>query len=393
MKKNNHSYEPEIRKGLTEEEINSPEFNPDDFAPAPDAAAQINENEKIENKRNSLVFAFVVAFLALIVGLLSWATMGAFEKYSEDSLKSEILSCFSNCDRVEEYAYDSENMDVYAVFFRNKIAGYCIHTSFNGFAGDIEMLIAFDSGNEICKIKVLSHSESKGYGSKIAEDDFLMLFEGALIGDKDFNPNDYMMSGATVSATAVKDEVRRILGLSISTSTIAEYFKVETITAAEIEEEVQKEEAEKQDPEQTQKVPTETTGPSDISGPDEYLGGSNINNGDGDMSVDGTDVTTVYDTETEEPNEEETTEKEETSAPSKVETTVPDTKEETTEVETTRPGLIGGNTRLNDETTSETTTPDTEGETTVPEPEIPEETTGEAEESPVEPVDNSQSEI
>ncbi len=349
MKKNNNSYKPEFNVGLTEEEINSPEFNPDDFAPAPDSSsgADNEENERMINKRNSLVFASVVALLALIISLLGWMTFGAVEKNRHEAFQKEIISCLSNCDRAEKYEHKDSDYDVYALFFRNKIAGYCVHTLFDGYGGNIEMLVAFNSDNLLANIVILDHNESYGLGNKITSKEFLSQFNGLLIGSSEMEYD--IISGATVSANAVADEIRKIVELGISTASIARELGYETISAEEIEEEIEKEESQGNNPDGTDNDTAETTGrPSDPSRPGDHQGGQNVNDGgDDDMGIESTEGTTVYETESKDPESDTTSEPETTE---KVEdTTVADTTDDTTadtssgEDTTGKPSIGGGN--------------------------------------------------
>ncbi len=358
MKKFSNSSEPEFKKGLSEEEINSPEFNPDDFAPAPEQEGSSAVNESLENKRNSLVFAFIATVLALIICFTGWGVSAAFARYESKTLENEILSVFDNCDRIEKYAIDRDGYDVYAVFFKEKMAGYAVMGTTEGFGGDIRFVVAFNSNNMISKIRVIEHNESMGLGSQIAKDSFLSQFKGLLIGNTAAKYD--LISGATTSSGAMGSAICEILGLGLSTDSIANQLGYETISEEEIEEEIKKDEDDKKNP-TDETDPAETTGKPRPNGPS---GGSNVNQGNGDdgMNIDGEDETTVYETETEELDEttdvEDTTDAEET-------TKTPDTTEkieETTEAEETT------------EKVEDTT--EAPEETTGPEDTAPEETTG-----------------
>lgn len=367
MKKFSNSNEPEFKKGLSEEEINSPEFNPDDFAPAPEKDRSQAVNEGLENKRNSLVFAFIATVLALIICFTGWGVTAAVSRYEAKALEKDVLSVFDNCDRIEAYAIDREGYDVYAVFFKNKMAGYAVMGTTEGFGGEIRFVVAFNSNNMISKIRVLDHNESMGLGSQIAKDTFLSQFKGILIGNTGASYD--LVSGATTSSKALGDAILEILGLGLSTDSIAKELGYETISQEEIEEEIKKEEEDKNPTGETE--PAETTGKPRPNGSG---GGSNVNQGNGDdgMNIDGEDETTVYETETEEPDETtaETEEEETTKAPETTEkveetTTAPEETTEAPEETTTAPEDTTGapeDTSSPDDTTTEETTgaPDTE---------------------------------
>ncbi len=373
MKRNSNSNEPQFKRGLTEDEINSPEFNPDDFAPAPDTEKGVRENEALESKRNALVFAFVTAFFAIVIGLSGWASIKSVTAYNDNVFENNILSMYSNCDSLEEYKTEHEGYEINAVFYGNKMAGYCVYTTVEGFGGDIDILVAFNSKNEISNVKILDHNESRGLGSKIEGDKFLSQFIGLLIGSGN---NEYdIIAGATASSDAICNAIDEILKLGLSTDSIANELGYETISAEEIEKEAEKNEQDKdkdKDKNNNKKPssqrPSDTTSDRNNNGLGGYQGGQNSNNGSGNIGADGEDVTTVYETETKRPDDDETTGPEETTkAPEettakpaettgKAETTAPpaDTKPDTTAPDTTAPPV---------DTAPDTTAPE---ETTVP---------------------------
>lgn len=366
MKINSNSNSPEFKRGLTEEEINSPEFNPDDFAPAPEKSGAHSTNEQLENKRNALAFAFVAALFALILGLVGWGTSSAVSYYQSHSIEKQVLSMFPNCDRIEEYNIADEEYEVFAVFFKQRMAGYCVKGSAKGFGGTIKLLVAFDSDNKIKDIKITDHNESMGLGSKISGNEFLSQFTGLLVGN--VNAEYDLIAGATTSSKAVGEAIKSILDLNLSTNSIANELGYETITQEEIEEEVKKEEENKKDP-SDKNDDAETT---DDKGGNlgEFQGGANVNQGDGDLNMDGEDETTVYETETKKPDDDETTDAETT-----------DKAEETTAAEDTTKVPDETTNSVDSETAEDTTTP--VEDTTAPEDTTAAETTAPIEDTTV----------
>ena len=160
------------------------------------------------------------------------------------------------------------------------MAGYCVYDTIDGFGGKISLYVAFNSDNKIMNIKVADHNESIGLGSKIASKDFLSQFFGLLVGNTKLEYD--IISGATVSSEAVGNCISEILGLGLSTDSIAKEPGYETITEEEIEEEVKKEEDEK-NPSSDKKDPDVTTDDdSDLGG---FQGGVNSNQGSGSCCI------------------------------------------------------------------------------------------------------------
>ena len=67
----------------------------------------------------------------------------------------------------------------------------------------MSVAVGFDGNGEIIKCSVISCAgETKGIGSKVADDGFLSLF----VGKKDVSSVD-TISGATISSTAFKEAI------------------------------------------------------------------------------------------------------------------------------------------------------------------------------------------
>lgn len=340
---------------LTEEEINSPEFDPEEFAPAPGQSAAVHVPG--HDRKNTLFLVILCVACALILAITHMLTVFAAEKGAKDIRRDAVLTFFPGCDRAE--LYDTvEECPVYVAYYKGKLAGYAVYVTEEGYLGPVEILVALDADNQVCGVKIISHKESEGLGSKIEKNAFLSQFVG--LPESDAEPD--LISGATASSRAVYNGVERVLELKLDFLAIAADLDVETISSEEMEEEIQKEEESGTDTTagETTEAPV-TTRPNDdtVFGGDN-VGGPNSNTGDGDnVSAEGEDDTTVYETETEEP--EETTE-ETTAQTEPVTDTVPVT---TAPPQTTAP--------------PDTTEPP---ETEKPEEStVPEETTGPAEET------------
>lgn len=338
---------------LTEEEINSPEFDPDEFAPAPSR----HTATRVPNMKSTLFLVILCVACALVLAVTNVLTAFAAEKGERDIRRNAVLELFPRCDRAE--LYDTiDDCSVYVVYYSGRLAGYAVFVSEDGYIGPIEILVAMDADNKVSQVQIVSHSESEGLGSKITQNTFLSQFVGMPDEDMDVD----LISGATLSSRAVRSGVDRVLDLGLDFFAIAEDLGVETISAKEMEEELQKEEETDADTtadETTGNAVTTRPGDDTVFGGDN-VGGPNSNTGGGDVSASGEDGTTVYETETEEPEEttEETTA--ETEAP-------PDTVPVTTAPPQTEPPAT--------ETTAPPQTEPPQESTT------PEETTGPAEET------------
>lgn len=97
---------------------------------------------------------------------------------------------------------------------QGEIIGYAFVGEANGYGGVIRILVGVDEAtDQILNIKVLSHSETPGLGDRIEGESFRSRFVGKTVEDPITIGQDIdNLSGATVSATAATDAIRR--GLS-----------------------------------------------------------------------------------------------------------------------------------------------------------------------------------
>lgn len=94
---------------------------------------------------------------------------------------------------------------------RNQVIGYAFVGEANGYGGEVRVLVGVDEKtNEILNIKILSHTETPGLGDRIESESFRSRFTGKTVKDPIVIKQDIdNLSGATVSATAVADAVRK----------------------------------------------------------------------------------------------------------------------------------------------------------------------------------------
>ena len=108
---------------------------------------------------------------------------------------------------------------VYSVQDREgSIIGYCVDVDSYGYGSDpINLLVGLDSDGRAVAVKVLSHSETPGVGSKATASSFLSQFEGKsgiLAVKKDGGEID-AVAGATISSRAITAGVSLALSLGL----------------------------------------------------------------------------------------------------------------------------------------------------------------------------------
>lgn len=371
--KYNDNLPEEQRNELTEEEINSPEFDPEEFAPAPEKVAPAAAGVASQKKHPSLLFGAMCAVFAVIIALLGLLSPLSTVTTQRKVRENTVLSYFKHCTRCA-FVKEENDCEIYAVYYKEKIAGVGFYKTVKGFSGNIEVLVVMGGENEVKEVSVISENESPGLGDKIRSKSFLSQFKG--LKSFDDKTKIDVVSRATASSDAVTGAVKAVLESGVNTFSVAKELRVETVTEAEISEDVKKN-GEKTD--ETTGEAEETTRKSDSgnnSRPDldDYDGkklngqggNANKNKGEGNMSADGEDVTTVYETETKESDTAKETEPE--TKPAETKAPEPETTE--AKPETTAPET---------EPVTEPVTEETEPETTEAEPEttVPDETVAE----------------
>lgn len=125
-------------------------------------------------------------------------------------LKREIMPegiIFKRITDTIEYGYDK---------YRNEVGRIYIGSA-KGYAGTVQVLFGLDKDNKITKVRILSHKETPGLGSKIADISFLKQFTGKmpdkLVLKKDDPRGDIdAISGATISSRSVINAIKSIRG-------------------------------------------------------------------------------------------------------------------------------------------------------------------------------------
>lgn len=103
--------------------------------------------------------------------------------------------------------YIDERIDYYKAYSSQdqSLAGFVLKAQAKGFNSQIEILTALNLSLEVSQVKILSHNETPGLGTRITEGDFLSRFKNkGLEGLSQVEA----ISGATISSSAVIKAVK-----------------------------------------------------------------------------------------------------------------------------------------------------------------------------------------
>ena len=85
---------------------------------------------------------------------------------------ARVLPPFDNApaEPADTVAVDGGQVTVYTATMAGEPVGYAVESAASGFAGDIRLMVGFDTQGAIRNIQVLEQAETPGLGAKIAEE-------------------------------------------------------------------------------------------------------------------------------------------------------------------------------------------------------------------------------
>ena len=158
--------------------------------------------------REMLKFGFILGIICIVaagllagVDILTKPKILAQEKLEEELSLKAIFPSAHHFKEVKE----NEGIIYYkAIDNDGKFIGVAFKASQKGYAGEIKTLAGMLKNGEITAIKVLSHNETPGLGSRITA----ASFTGQFKGKSDLSKVE-AITGATVSSKAVINSVKK----------------------------------------------------------------------------------------------------------------------------------------------------------------------------------------
>jgi len=163
-------------------------------------------------KANTLKKIFPVVLITAVVfasvALLNWTdsiTRGKIEYQKEQQIQSMLTEMFPN---MSKYTFED---DIYTIYSDGAEVGYAFIALGKGYGGNIDILVGLEDEATIKGIIIISHSETPGLGSRVAERSFTDKFAVLNIADvalsRDGGQID-AITGSTIGSRAVVDAVR-----------------------------------------------------------------------------------------------------------------------------------------------------------------------------------------
>ena len=159
--------------------------------------------------RLGLIVAVVVAMLSVVNHFTAPAIAEA-EQAAGNAARAELIKDAEfeplAADAIPaEYA--SSVTAVYQATANGTFAGYCMDVVTNGYGGEIKLVVAMNAELSVVGVKVISHGETSGIGSKAVDEAGALIPQ--FIGKTDRNLSEVQtISGASISSKAVVSGVR-----------------------------------------------------------------------------------------------------------------------------------------------------------------------------------------
>ncbi|RPF48958.1 electron transport complex protein RnfG [Hydrogenoanaerobacterium saccharovorans] len=159
-----------------------------------------------------LVLGVVCLVVTALLGVTNFFTapiIAANQGSKTDSSRKVVLADGDKFTKVDLPESELTGLGVTEVYKAENGAGYAITTAVVGYHGEITSMFGIDPEGKIVGLTVLSHTETKGLGERIADKDWqsqfigksgtLNLVKGTGGGDNDIAA----LAGATISSTAM----------------------------------------------------------------------------------------------------------------------------------------------------------------------------------------------
>lgn len=152
--------------------------------------------------------AVILMLICLISGALLAITYSLTKEKIAEAEQEQINQALSGIFPSAEFVSED---DYYKALENGELVGYAAIVEGKGYGGTIKMAVGIRLDGTVEGVRIISHSETPGLGSGVAEDEFLGQFEGTSLENlklrEDGGEID-AVTGATISSRAVVDTVR-----------------------------------------------------------------------------------------------------------------------------------------------------------------------------------------
>ncbi len=168
-----------------------------------------------------LVLLAITAIASASVGGIYILTKEPIAIATENAKKEALAQVLPSFDQttLSNVSLDGLDLELYTATLGGEVVGYAINTAtMSGFSGLFRLMVGVDTEGKVVNVNVLSHSETPGLGSKMADEgnSLLMSIKDKKLGDINWamskNGGDIdALTAATISSVAYADAVERAM--------------------------------------------------------------------------------------------------------------------------------------------------------------------------------------
>ena len=166
--------------------------------------------------RLSVTLLVITSVVALALAGVNSITAPLIQKHQQQKIQQAMEQVLPGAENLQEMTF-TDDTNLVQKLWKSDI-GYVAQVAPAGFGGQIVMMVGVDLDGAITGISVVSHKETKGLGSVMAENtavgqafrDQFVGQSGSLGVDKDGGEID-AITGATISTRAVVNGVNAVL--------------------------------------------------------------------------------------------------------------------------------------------------------------------------------------
>lgn len=177
----------------------------------PDAEMEANNSNSPEEKSSDMKFILGIALKLLIISAVTALLLAGVNaltapriaENNELEKKNAIAAIFPSSDDCQLTDISADGVElVYLVLKDGDLLGYAASVSTMGFGGEIELMVGVTAEGTVKGIKVVSHSETPGLGSRVDDEGYLSQYAG-LGGNLSIGSDVDAITGSTISSKAV----------------------------------------------------------------------------------------------------------------------------------------------------------------------------------------------
>jgi len=174
----------------------------------------------ISNKSSDVKTIIVITLKLLIIGVVTAVLLALVNELTKDKIadntekekRGAIGELFTGGINITPYLGDMPDdigiNDISIIRENDAFVGYVAEVAPVGFGGEITLMVGVDKNGAVVGVKVISHGETAGLGSRVSDAAYLEGYKGA---DGSTVGNVDLISGATISSKAVREGVKTAL--------------------------------------------------------------------------------------------------------------------------------------------------------------------------------------